>query len=52
MTNTILVWIGGFLIGVGITLGFYANIFDTGTRCLERYQTVEDVAACVDILND
>ena len=51
MTNTILGWISGFLMGAGITLGVYANNFDTGTRCLERYQTAEDIAVCVDILN-
>lgn len=49
--NVLLAWIGGFLMGIGITLGIYASHFDTGTQCLERYNTADEVAACVDILN-
>ena len=51
MTNTIIAWAGGFLMGTGITLGMYAYHLDTGAQCLERYQTAEDIAVCVDILN-
>lgn len=37
--------------GIGITLGVYAYQLDTGAQCLDRYQTAEDIASCVDILN-
>lgn len=47
----ILMWIGGFCIGAGITLGVYENYLDTGVKCLERYNTVDEIATCVDILN-
>lgn len=49
--NVLLGWIGGFLIGAGITLVVYANYLDTGVRCLERYNTSDEIATCLDILN-
>lgn len=50
--NVFLGWIGGFLMGTGIMLIVYANYLDTGVKCLERYNTVDEIATCVDILND
>ena len=52
MVSNIMSWVGGFLMGAGITLGVYHNYYDSGAHCLKKYQTAEDVATCVDILND
>lgn len=50
--NVFLGWIGGFLMGVGIMLSVYTTTHsDTGAECLERYNAVDEIAACVDILN-
>jgi len=50
--NYFLLWISGALIGVGVSLGIYATYLDTGVKCLEKYNTADEIASCVDILND
>ena len=49
--NVLLGWICGFSMGAGIMLGIYANYLDTSLKCLEHYITVDEIAACVDMIN-
>jgi hypothetical protein len=49
--DKLLLWIGGILIGAGVSVTVYSMYYDTGTQCLERYDTADEVATCVDILN-
>jgi len=50
--NYFLLWIGGVLFGAGVGLGVYENYLDTGAKCLEKYNTADEIASCVDILNE
>jgi hypothetical protein len=50
--NKLIILVGGFLIGFGISLmigpAFYT---DTGRKCMEMYEVPEDISECLWILN-
>ena len=49
--DSFLLWIGGILIGAGVSVTVYSTYYDTGNQCLKNYNTADEIATCVDILN-